>query len=510
MPRATRVRSAVSSSSGCAATTSTRRCVVSLASIESSAESPPVEGGGNAVPGALTASKTPAVRQAAAASRRRSVFFIRSPRECTTGSARGLAVRSPESDAQGTGRLLRVLAWRRIGDMRKLSASALLVAVAFLSLLACRKAARPAGLAGFSGDETVGLFQKGSEVVASPREVAPEQGKGTRGEDAPAALGAARKLIQNAEVSIEVRDFDTAAQKAGEIARSLGGYVADSQAAGEGKRRHGALTVRVPAGSFEKALGGLRHLGKVQSEHLGVQDITKAYTDLESRLMVKRDAAGRIREILRNGTASRGSSRLPLQSLVLPGRVRDRNSVCRSLGASGHCTARSLAAGAPAAPGLTGSRAFDSARTPDPHHPAPCHWSSHFIRAPLRSCGSCRRRRGESRRWNRALHRASRGRCRGSRRAGSGRKAGSGRSGSGKRSCSRPRPWGCRGPGAASCRAGGSPGSTPCRRGTSSRPSRCTRSILRARRAGSRRRCRRRRRRARPCNGGVPRAWTRG
>ncbi len=187
--------------------------------------------------------------------------------------------------------------------MRKLSASALLVAVAFLSLLACRKAARPAGLAGFSGDETVGLFQKGSEVVASPREVAPEQGKGTRGEDAPAALGAARKLIQNAEVSIEVRDFDTAAQKAGEIARSLGGYVADSQAAGEGKRRHGALTVRVPAGSFEKALGGLRHLGKVQSEHLGVQDITKAYTDLESRLMVKRDAAGRIREILRNRTA---------------------------------------------------------------------------------------------------------------------------------------------------------------------------------------------------------------
>jgi hypothetical protein len=112
-----------------------------------------------------------------------------------------------------------------------------------------------------------------------------------------------RKLIQNGEVSIEVRDFDTAAGKAGEIARSLGGYVADSQAAGEGRRRHGALTVRVPAGSFEKALGELRHLGKVQSEHLGVQDISKAYTDLESRLMVKRDAAGRIREILRNRTA---------------------------------------------------------------------------------------------------------------------------------------------------------------------------------------------------------------
>ena len=116
-------------------------------------------------------------------------------------------------------------------------------------------------------------------------------------------LDAGRKLIRDGEMSIEVRDFDATARKIAEIAQLFGGYVADSQASGDGGRRSGTMTIRVHAGSFDEAVKALRALGKVQTEHVGAQDITKAYTDLEARLRVKSEAAERIREILKTRSA---------------------------------------------------------------------------------------------------------------------------------------------------------------------------------------------------------------
>ncbi len=97
--------------------------------------------------------------------------------------------------------------------------------------------------------------------------------------------------------------FDEAARRAEEVARGFGGYVADSQSGGEGQRRRGTLVLRVRAADFEAARRALRALGSVRSEHVSVQDVTKAYADLETRLRVKRDAALRVRELLRNRTA---------------------------------------------------------------------------------------------------------------------------------------------------------------------------------------------------------------
>ena len=79
--------------------------------------------------------------------------------------------------------------------------------------------------------------------------------------------------------------------------------MAESQTSGEGGARRGALTIRVRAANFEEAVKALKILGKLKSEHVATQDITKAYADLETRLRVKRDAAERIREILRHRTS---------------------------------------------------------------------------------------------------------------------------------------------------------------------------------------------------------------
>lgn len=118
-----------------------------------------------------------------------------------------------------------------------------------------------------------------------------------------ASMAAAQKLVRNAEVAVEVEDFAAANRKADEIARSFGGYVADAQSSGETRRRRGTLSLRVRADRFDAALAALEALGKVLSEHVRVEDVTKAYADLSTRLRVKRDAADRIREILRGRTA---------------------------------------------------------------------------------------------------------------------------------------------------------------------------------------------------------------
>ncbi len=118
------------------------------------------------------------------------------------------------------------------------------------------------------------------------------------------AMLAARKLIRTAQVAIEVRSYEEASEKVARVAESHGGYLADTQASrGAQDRRRGTLVIRVPAERFAAAYSELKGLGKVETETVSTQDVTKAYADLETRLRVKRDAEGRLREILRTRTA---------------------------------------------------------------------------------------------------------------------------------------------------------------------------------------------------------------
>ena len=81
----------------------------------------------------------------------------------------------------------------------------------------------------------------------------------------------------------------------------------------------GSITLRVPVAFFESADSKIRLLGKVMSERSNVQDVTKAYTDLETRLRVKREAQSRIRKRLRTKT---GSEIQPVQDQITPGMNR--------------------------------------------------------------------------------------------------------------------------------------------------------------------------------------------
>ncbi len=108
------------------------------------------------------------------------------------------------------------------------------------------------------------------------------------------------KLIRTSSIQIEVKDFDVASRELGKLAASVGGYVADTQATrSPSGHRSGQVILKIPAERFDTTGISIRTLGKVLSERSTVEDVTKAYTDLETRLKVKRDALARIREILK-------------------------------------------------------------------------------------------------------------------------------------------------------------------------------------------------------------------
>lgn len=115
---------------------------------------------------------------------------------------------------------------------------------------------------------------------------------------------AERKIIRSGQISIELSSYERAASRVEEIATSLGGYVAEAKATSvEGEPASGVLAVRVPSDRFGDALRLLARLGKVRAQEIHSADVTKEYVDLETRVGVKRDAAARMREVLRNRPA---------------------------------------------------------------------------------------------------------------------------------------------------------------------------------------------------------------
>lgn len=119
-----------------------------------------------------------------------------------------------------------------------------------------------------------------------------------------AAMAAARKLIRSAQLTVEVPRYAEAARAVARIAEEHGGYVADSRASrNEQDKQRGTISIRVPAERFAPAFEALKALGRVRTESVGTQDVTKAYVELETRLRVKRETEARLREILRTRAA---------------------------------------------------------------------------------------------------------------------------------------------------------------------------------------------------------------
>jgi len=161
------------------------------------------------------------------------------------------------------------------------------------------EAGQPHGTWGVSRGDGLMESMKFKQAAATPV----KKTAGIDIQDKPSAVpvpATPLKLIRTGGVSVEVPDFEKAAKELGQLVASVGGYLADTQVQRlPSGTRTGTLSLRVPAAAYESVGSRIRALGKVTSERSNVEDVTKAYADLETRLWVKREALNRIRELLR-------------------------------------------------------------------------------------------------------------------------------------------------------------------------------------------------------------------
>jgi Domain of unknown function (DUF4349) len=103
-----------------------------------------------------------------------------------------------------------------------------------------------------------------------------------------------RKVIKNAELSLQVPSPSGAAREAGKIAERHGGYLASSDAdqsrAEDGSEPSSVrVTIRVNADQLDIALDELRHLSNhVGAEKITTEDVTDEWVDLEARLATQK------------------------------------------------------------------------------------------------------------------------------------------------------------------------------------------------------------------------------
>lgn len=113
-----------------------------------------------------------------------------------------------------------------------------------------------------------------------------------------------RIVIQNADLSIVVKDPEAKMLEIGAMAQRLGGFVVSS---GMGRTpisdnvsvSYGNITVRVPAKDLDAALNEIKaNTVEVQNENRTGEDVTDKYVDLQSQLKAKQAAETKLYEIL--------------------------------------------------------------------------------------------------------------------------------------------------------------------------------------------------------------------
>jgi len=111
-----------------------------------------------------------------------------------------------------------------------------------------------------------------------------------------------RKIIRNADVSVEVDSYDATYVKLAELAAAEKGFIAsaNTQKLANGKIQ-ATVVVRIPPDRFEAVIARFKGLGTIRHQNIGSEDVTKAYVDLESRLASKQILAARLSKLLAEG-----------------------------------------------------------------------------------------------------------------------------------------------------------------------------------------------------------------
>lgn len=116
----------------------------------------------------------------------------------------------------------------------------------------------------------------------------------------------ARKIIKNADLSMDVENFDESfraiqqmVDRAGGFIQNSNSYVSRSNVGEDGREyKEGHVAMRIPNNEFNRVIAEIEKLGKVTNRSVFGNDVTKQYMDTEARLKSKKVQEERLLDIL--------------------------------------------------------------------------------------------------------------------------------------------------------------------------------------------------------------------
>ncbi len=95
-----------------------------------------------------------------------------------------------------------------------------------------------------------------------------------------------RKIIQNADISLQVKDVPTAVDKILDLSKQNGGYTVNSHIYKNEDRVSASLSVKVPQQKLNSLIAAVSQYGEVNDKIIATEDVTEEYYDSEARLKV--------------------------------------------------------------------------------------------------------------------------------------------------------------------------------------------------------------------------------
>lgn len=108
-----------------------------------------------------------------------------------------------------------------------------------------------------------------------------------------------RKIIKNADLSVETKDFDKFISALDKKVDSFKGYT-DSYEEENYANKRASIVIRIPAENLEKFLSGIEEIGTVQSKNISKSDVTDNYIDIESHIKALDTEEAALLKILAN------------------------------------------------------------------------------------------------------------------------------------------------------------------------------------------------------------------
>lgn len=129
-------------------------------------------------------------------------------------------------------------------------------------------------------------------------------------------------VIKDAELELLVSDTDHALNQVTQMTGNSGGYIISSQTWYADGFKFASLKLGIPSANFEQVLTYLRSLAlQVVRENATGQDVSAAYTDLQSQLVNLEATAARVREFLADAKTVEESLRISGQLSELEAQI---------------------------------------------------------------------------------------------------------------------------------------------------------------------------------------------